>query len=364
MTEAELNKMILVYTNKIRKDHPEFLKFLNEMPITVPYEENPEINVEALSNYHQSLVSLFKDHQIYTPIDKLPEVVESLPVTQIKTMELDNTYQNLKIEVNNIIISYNDVGEGKVPILFLHGFPFDKSMWKIQMDNLKATNRVIAIDIRGFGESLDETTPLSIDIFGNDIIEFMNKLKIDKAIVCGLSMGGYIALNIIEKFRGRFVGLILCDTQCIADTIEVKENRYKTIEQINTVDASEFNENFINSVFHQDSMINKIEIVENLKKTVLANSKSIIISGLTAIAERLQTCSNLDTIDVPTLIICGREDKITPLVQSQYIQQQIKGSVLKIIDSAGHVSNLEQPDEFNKCIIDFLNSIAINEIHS
>ncbi len=272
-------------------------------------------------------------------------------------MELDNSLQNLSIVVKNVTMSYNDVGEGEIPIIFLHGFPFDKSMWKNQLDSLKSSYRAIAFDIRGFGKSTDENTPLSIDLFSEDLIAFMDKLNIKKAIICGLSMGGYIALNAIKRFPELFIALILCDTQCIADTAEVKENRYKAIEQINLDGSDTFNEKFIKGVFSPDSLTNKTDLVENLKSIVFENTKDIIIAGLIALAERSETCSTLKAIGIPTLIICGREDAVTPLVQSEYLHGHIKGSILKIIDNAGHVSNLEQPKEFNKQILNFLNSL-------
>ena len=144
-------------------------------------------------------------------------------------MENDNLIQNLSTKVNNLTLAYNDVGEGDTPVILLHGFPFDKSMWKEQLKSLKSSNRAIAIDIRGFGNSTDEESVLSIDLFGDDLIAFMDKLNIEKAIICGLSMGGYIALNVITRFPKRFEALILCDTQCTADTAEGKEKRYATI---------------------------------------------------------------------------------------------------------------------------------------
>lgn len=271
-------------------------------------------------------------------------------------MGKDNLIQNLSTEVNNITLSYTDVGEGDTPVIFLHGYPFDKTLWKGQLASLKSTNRAIAIDIRGFGKSTDEQSMLSIDLFGDDLIGFMDKLNIEKAIICGLSMGGYLALNAITRFPERFEALILCDTQCIADTAEAKKKRYSTIEQINNEGADGFTEKFIKSVFHPDSLKTKKPVVESLRNVVRANSKEILTAGLTALAERSETCSSLDAIRVPTLIICGREDEVTPLAQSEFMHAHIKGSILKIIDHAGHVSNLEHPDEFNKYLQDFLNS--------
>lgn len=261
---------------------------------------------------------------------------------------------NLTVKVNDIDLSYDDVGEGSIPIVFLHGFPFDKTMWQEQLDYLKNTHRVIAIDIRGFGKSKDEESHLSMDLFANDLIFFIDKLDLDKVIICGLSMGGYIALNALKRFPSRFEALILCDTQCIADSYEVKTKRYKTIDDVKEYGETNFNEGFIKNVFHEDSLTNKPELVEQLRSVVFSNSQHIISQGLIALAERSETCSFLDKITIPTLIICGREDVVTPLDESKFMNKQIKGSVLHVINNAGHVSNLEEPIKFNKLLRDFL----------
>jgi 3-oxoadipate enol-lactonase len=269
-------------------------------------------------------------------------------------MATDTKGYNLSISVNSFKLSYDDVGEGELPIIFLHGYPFDKSMWRAQLDFLKTSHRVIACDIRGFGKSTDEETRLSIDLFGEDLIAFMDKLDIDKAIICGLSMGGFIALNVMKRFSDRFEALILCDTQCIPDSPEVKEKRFKTIDEISENGPKDFNEGFIKSVFHEESIRTKVELVEELRHVVFANSPHIITMGLIVLAQRSETCSILKDISIPTLIICGREDVVTPLTQSEYMNASIQGSVLQVIEKAGHVSNLEQPDEFNQHLLFFL----------
>ena len=156
----------------------------------------------------------------------------------LKFINMQNSESNFnkKLELNNIWISYDDVGIGKTPILFLHGFPFNKSMWAEQLDFLKESHRLISIDIRSFGQSQDNHIETSINLFANDLIEFMNVLQLKKVIICGLSMGGFIALNAVKKYPKRFSALILCDTQCIADTAEVKEKRYKTIDEIESTE--------------------------------------------------------------------------------------------------------------------------------
>lgn len=272
-------------------------------------------------------------------------------------IKIASIHHHLTIPVNHFLVSYDDLGEGNVPVIFLHGFPFDKSMWQGQLASLKTDYRVIACDIRGFGKSTDEVSSLSMDLFGEDLVAFMNTLHIKKAIVCGLSMGGFIALNAVQRFPDRFAALILCDTQCIADTAEIKTKRYKSIDAIAVNGVTDFNEGFLKKVFHADSFRDKKELVESLRKVVFANSPHIISMGLTALAARAETCSALSGIRLPTLIICGRGDSVTPLAQSESMHTAIEGSVLQVIEDAGHVSNLEQPQLFNKHLLDFLSAL-------
>lgn len=260
---------------------------------------------------------------------------------------------------NSINLSYDDLGEGGIPIIFIHGFPFDRTMWQPQMDFFKSTNRVIAFDIRGFGESKDEESALSIDLFAEDLISFMDTLRIDKAIICGLSMGGYIALNAVKRFQNRFEGLILADTQCIADSDEAKQKRYKAIDEIVLHGTTGFNEAFIKNVLHKDSLSSKKEVVEKTRRMVYSNSEHIMGMGLTALAERSETCSTLSKITIPTLILCGREDTVTPIAQAESMKSSIYGSVLRIIDHAGHLSNLEQPESFNQHLLYFINALTV-----
>lgn len=277
-------------------------------------------------------------------------------------MHTETKGYNLTIPVNDFNLSYDDLGEAGIPVIFLHGYPFSKEMWKQQLEFLQSTHRVIACDIRGFGKSTYEEGTLSIDLFADDLLTFMYKLHIEKAIICGLSMGGYIALNAVQRFPTHFEALILCDTQCIADAPAVKEKRYKVIDDITANGVKDFNEGFIKSVFQKDTLSNKKELVEALRTVVFANSQHIITAGLIALAERSETCSTLGAINIPTLIICGREDEVTPLAQSDFMHQMIEGSIMHVIDNAGHVSNLEHPDEFNQQLQDFLTAHSTVEV--
>jgi 3-oxoadipate enol-lactonase len=274
-------------------------------------------------------------------------------------MEKSNSNFNSTIEVNNIKISYNDVGIGKIPIVFLHGFPFNKSMWDNQLATFKDTHRFISLDFRSFGQSSNDGSGLSMDLLADDLIGFLNALKLRQVIICGLSMGGFVTLNAIKRFPERFAALILCDTNCVADTAEQREKRKEVIKEIEKNGTSKFSTTFLDSLFADATYSSKKQLVGKINADILANTPEVITAGLKALANRTETCSALDKIAVPTLIICGREDEVTPLEQSEFMNKHIKDSTLKVINDAGHLSNMEQPKDFNAELLEFLSSEPI-----
>ena len=272
------------------------------------------------------------------------------------------TGKDISIVLNDLTICYDDHGTGDTPIIFIHGFPFNKSMWEDQLEYLKKTHRVIAYDIRGYGQSSAGEDEQCIRLFANDLLSFMDALKIDKAIVGGFSMGGYTLLSAASRYPNRFEALILCDTQCVADSPELKEKRNETIAQINAGKINEFTETFLSSVFCPASLVTKLDSVEKARNIILSTSPLTIAGGLAAIAQRWETCSCLNKILIPTLILCGQEDAVTPVEQSEFLHSHIQNSKLHIIDNAGHMSNLEQTDQFNKFLGDFVQSLVKEEL--
>ncbi|MES2591240.1 MAG: alpha/beta hydrolase [Bacteroidota bacterium] len=267
---------------------------------------------------------------------------------------MQSTGNDIKITVDGNTICYDDFGSGTTPIIFIHGFPFNKSTWQPQMEALKENHRVIAYDIRGFGNSSATDENFSINLFADDLIKFMDALQIQKSIVCGLSMGGYIALNAVNRYAKRFEALILCDTQCIADSEMVKDNRYKTIKEIEENGLNQFATNFIETAFCEETLKTKVNAVNTIKNIILSTSQKTITKTLTALANRQELCFSLPQIFIPALILCGREDKITPLKQSEYLNDHFVYSTLHSLDKAGHLSNLEQPAAFNKYVNEFI----------
>ena len=266
---------------------------------------------------------------------------------------------NIRISINKLTVSYNDHGPEDAPvIIFIHGFPFNKSMWDVQVDALKDNYRVIAYDIRGHGNSDPGIDDFFIELFVNDLLRLMEKLGIEKSILCGLSLGGYIALNAVLKFPKRFDALILNDTQCIADTLEIKENRCLAIIRIMKKGVEQYADESIINLFALQSFIKKQNVITAVKEMILNTPKQTLCNTLHALAERRDICNQLQEIDIPVLIMVGKEDKITPIAAAQQMHEKIRDSTLKIIPHAGHVTNLENPTAFKFQLVKFLELVG------
>jgi len=268
---------------------------------------------------------------------------------------MSNSEDNHKVSVNDLIVSYIDEGFTNSPtIIFIHGFPLNKLMWEKQIKQFKENYRVIAYDIRGHGNTDVGNDNFSIDFFVYDLIGLMDALRIEKAILCGFSMGGYIALNAIENHPERFSALLLCDTNCAADSSETKEKRMKTIEFIRENGLEQYAEDSQEKLFAPISFSNHIKEMAVVREMIVKTSKQTLYKTLHALAERSETCTNLHKINVPVLIMVGKDDVITPPEVALMMHEKIKGSIVHIINHAGHVSNMENPKEFNNHLAEFL----------
>lgn len=265
---------------------------------------------------------------------------------------------NLEMTINNHTVSYTDEGPDNAPVIILiHGFPFNKSMWNKQVEMLIENYRVIAYDVRGHGNSPGGSDDFSIELFVDDLLGLMDALKIETAMLCGLSMGGYIALNAIENFPKRFNALILCDTNCVADTPEVVDKRMKTIESIHEKGLEQYANDSVKNLFAPESFITNKEKIAVIKEMIMKTSAQSLSRTLFALARRNETCRGLANIKIAVLILVGSEDKITPPDAARLMQKKIKGSKLKIIEHAGHLSNIENSYEFNDQLLKFVSSV-------
>lgn len=264
-------------------------------------------------------------------------------------------FKESQILAGDIQVAFMDEGKPEgVPLIFIHGFPFNKWMWENQVDVFKEHTRVLAYDVRGFGNTNPGTVEYSIDLFGRDLFHFMDALQIKKAVVCGLSMGGYIALNAIEQQPERITSVILADTQCLADSDEAKSKRMDTIATIQKKGLQEYTEGSIKKLFSENSLINKKEEVLFIEHTIQSTRSETICNTLKALAGRREMCPFLELITIPELIMVGQNDQIATPEVAQKMHERIAGSILHVIDHAGHVSNLESAGSFNLALLRFL----------
>ncbi len=264
--------------------------------------------------------------------------------------------ETLNTRSGNISISYllKPSANPQITVVFLHGFPFDKSTWLKQLDALPETVQGIAYDIRGFGDSSSDHFFFSIDLFAKDLIQLIADLNLSNCILCGISMGGYIALRAFELSPETFKGLILSDTNCAADSNESKIKRFNSIELIHAGKKAEFTEGFLTNLFPENTLINSTDTVEFLRIVILKTQNETICATQLALASRTDTSHVLAKINVPALIIRGESDKLMSEEQTMHLHQGISESELVIIPDSGHLPNLDKPDGFNLAINSFL----------
>jgi len=239
-------------------------------------------------------------------------------------------------------------------IVFIHGFPLNHTMWQEQAALVQSSFRVITYDQRGHGQSAAGDGQFMLESFVDDLLGLLDALRIQKAILCGLSMGGYVALRTYERQPGKVLGLILCDTRSQADTNEAKLKRAASIRALREQGISAFAEGFLKNLFTPSSFLRSPEAVEAVRKMILACTLQGLIGTQIALATRTDTTASLARIRVPTLILVGAHDVITPPAAAAEMHERIAGSKMSIIPDAGHISNLENPDFFNHEMMAFL----------
>lgn len=244
-----------------------------------------------------------------------------------------------------------------MPIVFIHAFPLNHTMWAPQIKIFSKKYRVISYDIRGHGESDVSDGQYTMDLFVDDLIKLLDQLYITKTIICGLSMGGYIALRAIERYAERFRALVLCDTQSVADSNEVKIKRSVALKLIKEKGVPHFAEEFIKLFFAPETFKINPKMIQTVKEMILNNAPLGIGGALLALASRTDTTESLPQIKIPTLIMVGEHDQITPPAAVLAMQEKIPNAQLHIISQAGHLSNLENPEEFNQKLLMFLSEI-------
>jgi 3-oxoadipate enol-lactonase len=225
-------------------------------------------------------------------------------------------------------------------------------MWNNQTEELSKEYFCVSYDIRGLGESPVGDGQFTMEMFVDDVMEVIKKLKLNKPVICGLSMGGYIALRAVERFKSDFSGAILCDTKSTADDNDAKVRRAEGVKKINELGVEKFVNDFVPNCFAEESL-SKPFYKETLRRS-LKSSPAGVKGCLLAMAGRTDTTEYLPEIKIPVLVICGEKDKLSPSQVMKEMADTISDSEFQIILGAGHIGPLENPEAVNKAIMDFL----------
>jgi pimeloyl-ACP methyl ester carboxylesterase len=239
-------------------------------------------------------------------------------------------------------------------IVFLHGFPYDHTMWKAQIDELSEKYFCVTYDIRGLGESPVGDGQFTMESFVDDLETIIDELKLDKPVLCGLSMGGYIALRALERMEENFSAVILCDTRADADGNEGKLKRAAAINRINKEGLAPFAKDFITNCYGDFYKHNYKEEFEKRIAKSSAFDPVGVKGSLLAMLGRNDTAEYLSKIKIPTLVICGENDALTPPPVMKAMAEKINGAEFVVINNSGHMSPIEKPKEVNEAIKKFL----------
>lgn len=250
-----------------------------------------------------------------------------------------------------------DIGSGK-PVVLIHAFPLTRKMWKSQAEVLTDNGfRVILPDLPGFGKQAGNSKRFTIEEIALQIAESIESLNIEKAIFGGLSMGGYVLFNLFRIAPLKFSALILCDTTYLADTEEKQKGRFGMISKIEKQGTNALIENMLPNLISDETKKKNPLLTAELKEIFSDVNPRSAINALQSMAERKDSTDVIGNINVPTLLVFGEFDTITNLENAKKMNELISGSELRIIKDAGHYSNLEQPEDFNKQLLDFCNQV-------
>ena len=264
------------------------------------------------------------------------------------------------IEINGFRMAYRDEGSGPV-LLLVHAFPLAAMMWNPQIEVLRYNYRVLAPDLRGFGQSKGTLAGrfASVEEYADDLAALVQNLGLDKEkiVLIGLSMGGYIAFAFYRKYAQMVRGLVLCDTRSESDTDQARQNRFRLIEDLRELGMEAAVEANLPKLLSPENYVNRDDLVADLSRTIYLNGTDGAIAAAGALAHRPDSTPLLAKIAVPTLVIHGQDDQIIPVESARKMAQAIPDWQLSIVPRAGHLSNLENPEFFNQALETFLKEL-------
>jgi 3-oxoadipate enol-lactonase len=262
----------------------------------------------------------------------------------------------MKLDTGELTLAYEDTGRGPA-VLFIHGYPLGRRMWRPQLEALLGSMRLVTPDLRGHGDSDAVPGPYTIDMHADDCIDLLDGLEIDEpVVVCGISMGGYVALSLQRNYPERVSGLILCSTRGGPETDPQARETAMQLARDGGVKAVV--DTMLPKMLAPGSMGKKQAVVQALEHVMLKTSLEGVLGDLVAIRDRPDARPFLPSVDVPTLVIHGRDDQLIPCSEGEALAAAIRGSSLTVMANCGHLPPLEQPQAFNAAVRSFVKLIG------
>jgi len=259
------------------------------------------------------------------------------------------------VNINSQTIHYDERGRG-LPLVLVHGFPLDNRIWEAQLSALSDKYRVIAPDLPGFGKS-KSTKPFTMESLADDLHALLTQIKALPCVLAGLSMGGYMSFAYERKYPTDLKAFIPVDTKAEADTPDGKTGRNKMIETVRTSGSPAIAAAMMPKMLSPDSQKNRPQLVQKVKDIMESCPPLTIEHALTAMRDRPDFRDCLRSVAEPTLILVGDQDAITPPAVAESMHKEISHSKLVIIKGAGHLSPMEQPEQVNQALRQFLATI-------
>ena len=260
------------------------------------------------------------------------------------------------VTVDGTRLHYLDAGAGEPVVVLLHAFPLHARMWQAQAGALSETVRVVAPDLKGFGgsDAPDDPSAYSMEGYADDVAGLLDHLGVERVVLGGLSMGGYVAFAFLRRHRRRVSALVLADTRAGADTPEVLERRTRQQEQVRQDGPAPVVDAMLGTLLSDHTRQHKPEVVMRTRQLMMDNPPPGFIGGLEAMKQRADATGELPGIDVPTLVVAGDDDPVSPPSVAEEMAGRMPRASVVVLPQAGHLSNLEVPAAFTDALRGFL----------
>lgn len=251
-------------------------------------------------------------------------------------------------------LSYRDIGTG-IPIVWVHGFPLNGGIFDAQ-GSIRGARHIMP-DLRGFGSTPPSGTELTVDDYARDVLDLADELAIERAVFAGLSMGGYVVFAIARHAPRRFLGAILLDTRETADADAAREQRYKLAARVRENGVAVLADEMLPKLLSRQTHERNAPLVERVRDIVMQTSTDGAVAALHALAQRPDSSVTLSQLPVPTAIVVGKDDVITPPADAERMLRLSPHASIHVIEDGGHLANMENPAAVNADIEEFVSSL-------